>query len=318
MIVRDQSDVTPAVLAACAGIADPRLREIVTAFVTHLHDFTREVRLTEDEFREACALVARLGQRSTASHNEVVLMAGTLGLSTLICLLNNGDGGRTETTANLLGPFWRDDSPRTANGASIVRSPTPGVPLFVRARIVDRAGAPIAGADVDVWHSSSEGFYENQDPSQADMNLRGRFTTDAGGTIAFRTIKPVGYPIPIDGPVGDLLRAQGRHNMRPAHVHFLVAKPGYKTHIAQVYAGDDPNLDSDVQFGVTRALIGRMVRHTAEPAPDDDVRGEWYSLEHTLIVDRGEAKLPLPPIRGKSIGERPALAVLHAQAPPRS
>ena len=134
-------------------------------------------------------------------------------------------------------------SPPTPNGGSIVRSPTPGEAMFVNARFVDRKGKPIAGAEVDIWHSSTEGFYENQDPMQADMNLRGKFTTDDDGRIAFRSIKPAGYPIPIDGPTGDLLRAQGRHNMRPAHLHFLAVKDGFKTLISQIYVQDDRFID---------------------------------------------------------------------------
>jgi hydroxyquinol 1,2-dioxygenase len=240
----------------------------------------------------------------------VVLSAGSLGLSSLVCLLNNGDGGQTGTTANLLGPFWRADSPRTANGASIVRSPTPGDPIFVSAWVKDVEGRPVAGAEVDVWHASTEGYYENQDPAQADMNLRGKFTTDAHGNIRFRSVKPAGYPIPVNGPVGDLLRAQGRHNLRPAHIHFLVCKPGFKTQFSQVYSSDDPNLATDVQFGVTQALIGHYARHDSEPAPAPDVTGPWYSLEHTFVVEAGESQLPRPPITGKTAGERPALAVL--------
>src|SRR5580704_5246926 len=171
MIIGIQEDVTKAVLAEIARAPDPRFREVMSAFVRHLHAFAREVRLTEDEFQRACAAIVALGQRTTQSHNEVVLMSGSLGFSTLICLLNNGDNGQTETTANLLGPFWRNDMPRVENGASIVRSPTPGAPMFVTATVKDQAGNPVAGADVDVWHSSTEGFYENQDPGQAEMNL---------------------------------------------------------------------------------------------------------------------------------------------------
>ena len=266
MIIRTQEDVTKAVLDEIARAPDPQFREVMSAFVRHLHAFAREVRLTEEEFQRACATIVALGQRTTESHNEAVLMAGSLGFSTLICLLNNGDNGQTETTANMLGPFWRLDSPRTANGGSIVRSPTPGVPIFVDAFIKDMAGKAVAGAEVDVWHSSTEGYYENQDPAQADMNLRGKFTSDADGHISFRSIKPSGYPIPVDGPVGDLLRAQGRANMRPAHLHFLIHKPGFKTHISQVYSDDDPTLETDSQFGVTTALIGHYVRHDG-PAP---------------------------------------------------
>jgi len=307
MIINSQEDVTPAVLAEIARAPDPRFREIMSAFVRHLHAFAREVRLTEDEFQKAVSAIVALGQRTTESHNEVVLMSGSLGFSTLICLLNNGNRGATETTANLLGPFWRPESPRMPNGASLVRSPTPGVPMFVRAWVKDQDGKPDAGADVDIWHSSTEGYYENQDPVQADMNLRGKFTTDAEGHIHFRSIKPAGYPIPVDGPVGDLLRAQGRANMRPAHLHFLIYKPGFKTHVSQVYTDDDPNLETDSQFGVTRRLIGHYVLHDKEPAPAPDVKGPWYSLDYTFEIEPGIAKLPRAPITAKARGERPAI-----------
>jgi hydroxyquinol 1,2-dioxygenase len=191
-----------------------------------------------------------------------------------------------------------------------VRSPTPGEALFVKAWFRDTDGKPIVGAEVDIWHSSTEGFYENQDPMQADMNLRGKFITDQDGHIAFRSIRPAGYPIPVDGPVGELLRAQGRHNMRPAHLHFLVHKEGFKTLISQLYSPDDRNIDSDVQFGVTRHLLGNYVRHENEPAPAADVTGAWYSLEHTFMMERGASRLPRPPISGKAKGERPELPVL--------
>jgi hydroxyquinol 1,2-dioxygenase len=312
MIIRTQGDVTKAVLDEIARAPDPRFREVMAAFVRHLHAFAREVRLTEEEFQRACAIIVALGQRTTESHNEAVLMAGSLGFSTLICLLNNGDNGQTETTANQLGPFWRLDSPRTENGGSIVRSPTPGAPIFVDAWIKDTAGNPVAGAEVDVWHSSTEGYYENQDPAQADMNLRGKFTSDADGHISFSSIKPSGYPIPVDGPAGDLLRAQGRANMRPAHLHFLIHKPGFKTHISQVYSDDDPALESDSQFGVTKALIGHYVRHDGPaPAPAADATGPWYSLEYTFKIEPGVAKLPRPPITDKLRGERPAIERLQ-------
>ena len=311
MIIKTQSDVTAAVLAELERAADPRFRQIMTAAVRHLHGFVREAGLTEAEFHQACAVIAKLGQLSSASHNEVVLAAGSLGVSALVCLLNNGDHGQAETTANLMGPFWRTDSPATRHGESIVRSPTPGAPIFVKAWVRDRAGGPVAGAEVDVWHSSAEGFYENQDPTQADMNLRGKFMTDAQGSIAFRSVKPAGYPIPVRGPVGALLRAQGRHNLRPAHIHFMIHKPGFKTQFSQVYSSDDPNLESDVQFGVTAALIGHYVLHgEVEPAPAADVTGPWYSLDHHFTIEPGEARLPAAPISGKASGERPALEVL--------
>jgi hydroxyquinol 1,2-dioxygenase len=297
MIIANQQQVTPAVLEAIARSSDPRFREIMSALVRHLHDFAREVKLTEREFERAIGYVVALGQHTTDSHNEAVLMSGSLGLSTLICLLNNGNNGQTETAANLLGPFWRMNSPRTENGGSIVRSETPGPALFVTARVRDPAGRPIEAAEVDVWHSSPEGFYEQQDPKQAHMNLRGKFTTDKDGAFSFRSVKPAGYPIPIDGPAGDFVRATQRHHYRPAHLHFLIYKPGFKTLISQVYVNDDERLDSDVQFGVTKALIGNYVRHDNGQAPAPGVEPPWYSLDYTFPMEPGETRLPRPPIK---------------------
>ncbi|MDI1346765.1 MAG: dioxygenase [Pseudolabrys sp.] len=295
MIIKSQSDVTPVVLDAYKNIDDPRLREIVASLVKHLHAFARDVHLTEEEFQKGCQIIAKMGQLSNAKHNEVVLMSGSLGFSALVCLLNNGNNGQTETTANLLGPFWRLNSPRTENGGSIVRSPTPGPELFVNCLVKDQKGNPVAGAEVDIWHSSPEGFYEQQDPNQAEMNLRGKFVTDATGHFGFRSVKPAGYPIPVDGPVGDLLRAAKRHNFRPAHLHFLILKEGFKTMISQIYVQDDDKLETDVQFGVTRALIGDFVRHDG-PGPAPGVKGEWYSLDQTFVMEPGVSRLPKPPI----------------------
>ncbi len=296
MIIENEQQLTQAVLDETRRTEDPRLKEILQALVTHLHAFAREVRLTEREFDQAIGLVARLGQLTTESHNEVRLMAGSLGLSALVCLINNGE----ETTANLLGPFWRAGAPMTPNGGSIVRSPTPGTPLYFTGHVKDRQGRPVAGANVDVWHASTVGLYENQDPTQADWNLRGRFITDANGDFAYRSIKPAGYPVPSNTVTEQLLFAQGRHGMRPAHLHSLIYKEGFKTQASQVYSADDPHLESDAQFGPTRSLIGHYVLHAEEPAPDPDVTGPWYSLEHTFVLDAGESRLPPPPVSGKA------------------
>jgi catechol 1,2-dioxygenase len=297
MRIKRQQDVTPAVLEVMARTTNPRLREIMVSLVSHLHAFVRDVKLTEEEFREAAAILNEMGQQSTDSHNETVLMAGSLGVSSLVCLLNNGNRGATETSQNLLGPFWRLNSPRVENGGTIVRSDTPGPALFMSGRVVDAAGQPIAAAEVDIWHSSPVGLYENQDPEQENFNLRGKFLTDTSGRFWFRSVKPAGYPIPTNGVVGRLLAAQRRHPFRPAHVHALIFKPGFKTMISQIYADDDDHLDSDVQFGVTEALTATFVRHDT-PHPDaKDVVAPWFSLQHTFIMEAGEAKLPRPPIR---------------------
>lgn len=296
-IIENVADVTGVVLAAMARTPNERLREITTSLVQHLHDFAREIRLTEAEYDIAIHVLNRVGQATHDAHNEGILLADALGFSTLVCLLNNGNDGATETAAALLGPFWRDNSPLTPQGGSIVRSPTPGPALFVNCRITDAAGRPIEGVEVDAWQASPVGLYENQDPNQADMNLRGRFLTDAEGWFRFRSVKPAGYPVPTNGPVGDLLRAQLRHPYRPAHLHVLAYKPGFKTLITQVFVDDDEHLKSDVVFGVTRQLIGDYRLHQHEAAPAPDVEGPWYSLEYRFIMERGEAKRPVPPIK---------------------
>ena len=270
----------------------------MVSLVEHLHGFLRDTRLTEAEFRDAAAIINEMGKLASDTHNETVLMAGSLGVSSLVCLLNNGDGGQHPKRRSRCSALsWRLNAPRVENGGTILRSETPGDALFVTARVVDSEGRPIAGAEVDVWHASPVGLYENQDPEQAEMNLRGKFTTDADGRFAFRSVMMIGYPIPTDGVVGRLLRAQARHPYRPAHLHALILKPGFKVLISQVYDPNDPNIDSDVQFGVTEALVGDFVRHD-EPHPDDrNVATPWYSLDYTYRMEPGDAVLPRPPIK---------------------
>ena len=286
MIIEGEADVTDAVLQEMHRTSDARTKELLAALVRHLHAFVRETRLTEKEFQQAIAYVNAIGQKTTPSHNEAMLLAGTLGVSNLICLINN----RHPTQANNLGPFFRDGAPPCEDGASLVRSPTPGPGLSFKGYVRDSSGNGIAGAEVDVWHSSPVGLYENQDPSQADMNLRGRFTTLADGSFSFTSVKPAGYPVPTDGPVGDLLAAQKRHNMRPAHLHFLVYKPGYKTIASQVYDPEDPHLETDSQFGVTKSLIGNYRK-----LPDGS-----YSLHFEFVLEAGQAVRPRAPITGKA------------------
>ena len=296
-IIEKLEDVTPNVLGAMSGADSARLRTVMESFVRHMHAFAQEVKLTEAEYDLGIDFLNRIGQATNDSHNEGILFADAIGFSTLVCLLNNGNDGATETAAALLGPFWRANSPKTANGGSIVRSTTPGSELFVNCEIVDVAGKPIAGAEVDVWQSSPIGLYENQDDTQADMNLRGKFTTDAAGRFSFRSVKPAGYPVPTDGPVGDLLRAQNRHPFRPAHIHFLGFKGGYKTLITQVFVDDDKHLETDVVFGVTRALVGDYRRIDKGEPPAPGVEAPWYTLNYRFVMEAGEAVLPKPPIK---------------------
>lgn len=297
MIIKTEADVTSDALAVMAQTENPRHRTIMISLVRHLHAFIRDVRLTEAELREATALLNEMGQLASDTHNETVLMAGSLGASALVCMLNNGDNGNTETSQSLLGPFWRMHSPRVENGGTIVRSGTPGNVLMVKGRVVDQAGQPIAGAEVDIWHASPVGLYEQQDPEQAEMNLRGKFITDGDGRFWFTSVMMVGYPIPTHGVVGRLLAAQGRHPYRPAHLHALIVKQGFKVLISQVYDPNDPHIDTDVQFGVTKALLGDFVRHDEPSAIDKAVTAPWYSLDYVYVMEAGATVLPKPPIK---------------------
>jgi catechol 1,2-dioxygenase len=300
-MVKTPDELTQWVQLVMLQTPDTRLREIMQSLVSHLHAFVKEVRLSEDEFRQATALIARMGQLTDAQHNEVVLMAGSLGVSGLVCLLNHGNEGREPTHHNLLGPFWRMHTPATPNGGSLLRCDTPGPVFHISGQVLDPGGQPVADARVDVWHCAPTGLYENQqqarEQGQVDMNLRGQLTTDEEGRFDCWSVKPVGYPIPETEVVGQLLKAQGRHPMRPAHVHFLVVKPGFKTLISQIYDDSDPNCATDVQFGITEATTATWVRHE-EPCPAAvAVGGPWYSLDFSFCMERGESRLPKPPIK---------------------
>jgi catechol 1,2-dioxygenase len=283
--VNGADSVTAIVHKAMSRTPDARLREVMDALVEHLHAFVREVRPTEEEFENAIDFLVRVGQASGPEKNEMILLSDLLGVSTLVVMLNNAQG-KGETDAALLGPFWRDRSPPCNPGDSIARDAKGGEPLEVRGRVTGVSGAAVAGAVVDVWQASPVGLYENQDPAQPDHNLRGRFETDAEGRFHFRTVRPAGYPVPTDGPCGEMLRAQDRHPYRPAHIHFMVSKEGFRTLVTQVFANDDDCIASDVVFGVTPALSGRFER--------DGDRG--WRLEYDFVMQPGERRIPRPPL----------------------
>lgn len=288
-IVTDESSVTSIVLKALSATPDPRLKEIVAALVRHAHAFVRETRLTEEEFEQGLAFLAAVGQATGPKKNEAVLLADILGISTLVSILNNHRESNA-TQAALLGPFWRRNAPRCEAGDNIARGGTVGVPLAVSGRVLDVEGKPLAGADVDVWQASPVGFYENQDPAQPPMNLRGLFRTDADGGYHFQTVRPAGYPVPTDGPCGELLRAQRRHPYRPAHLHFMVSAPGHRTLITQVFADDAEHLNTDVVFAVLKPLVGRF-EETVDASGNRSA-----TLEYDFVLEPGEQKFPLPPI----------------------
>ena len=275
------------------------------------------MRLTEEEFQKAVGYIVALGQKTTDSHNEAVLISGSLGFSALICLLNNGNHGATETTANLLGPFLAArGAARLPNGATLIRSPIARrAPTFVKAWVKDTKGNPVEGADVDVdiWHSSTEGAYENQDPAQADMNLRGIFTTDADGHIRHfpqHQARPA-IRFPVDGPTGDLLRAQGpRQHAAGASAFPRSTSPASRRTSARctrtTIDGTSRRIRSSKRHPPADRPLPAATRTSRRRRPD--VKGPWYSqLEYTFEIEPGIARMPRPPITAKARGERPQI-----------
>jgi catechol 1,2-dioxygenase len=276
-----------AVLAANEGTGNSRLKRVLDSLLRHLHAFAREIELSLEELEVATDFLVRIGKATGPEKHEGILLADILGLATLVGLNDAKKAlaaGGTEPA--LIGPFWRADQPFRANGSKIISDDTPGDALHVEARVLSLEGRPIAGARVETWQASPGGMYENQDPEQEDYNLRARFETDVDGRFSFRSVRPAGYAVPVDGPCGELLRLQNRPIMRPAHLHFLVFAPGYKTLATQIFDADDPNAYQDAVFGAVGSLLHRFT-------PDV---GGGYRLDLELRLEPGEMRIPLCPL----------------------
>jgi protocatechuate 3,4-dioxygenase beta subunit len=269
------------VAASFAGTPDPRLRQVMTSLVRHLHAFVKDVELTEEEWGVAIDFLTRTGQMSNEVRQEFILLSDVLGISMLVETVNHRTGG-TSTESTVLGPFHMVESPPRELGADIALDGK-GTPCLVSGRVTGPDGEPLAGASVDVWQTNEDGFYDVQQPGiQPPGNLRGLFTADAEGRFWFRSVVPRYYPIPDDGPVGQLLAATGRHPNRPAHLHFIVAAPGYRPVTTHVFVADSPYLDSDAVFGVKESLVREV------PEVDDPARAAQIGLPNpfrTLTFD---------------------------------
>jgi hydroxyquinol 1,2-dioxygenase len=266
MTAMTPDQLTAQVRAAYGDAADPRLRELLAGLIAHLHAFAVETRLTPEEWLAGLRFLTAVGQKCDGERQEFILLSDVLGLSSLVEAVNAADGA-TEST--VLGPFYRPGAPVRAMGEQIGR-PQDGSPALVRGRVVDPLGRGVSGATIDVWQCGGNGLYDTQDPGQPPFNLRGIFVTPADGRYEFRTVRPVSYPIPADGPVGGLLRAAGRHQWRAAHIHAIVSAPGRRPVTTHVFDAENPYLDSDAVFGVKDSLV-RPFR-TAGPGDPPDVR----------------------------------------------
>jgi catechol 1,2-dioxygenase len=271
----EEHELTEEVVARLDATPDSRLREIMQALVRHVHAFVREVRLTEDEWASAVAFLTETGQRCDASRQEVVLLSDTLGVSSLVDLVNHGSDDPAATEPTILGPFYVPASPWREPGESMVDLDEGGEPAVLTGRVVSVDGTPLAGAVLDVWQAAPSGFYAVQQPdSQPSTNLRGRYRSRPDGTYEVRTTRPVPYPIPDDGPVGRLLAQTGRHPWRAAHIHLTVSAPGHRTVTTHVFDRASEYLDTDTVFGVKDSLVRDFV-----PAP-----GGVLVCEHDVVL----------------------------------
>lgn len=269
------AQLTEQVAAAYAGTPAPRLRELLTALVRHLHAFATETRLTEAEWMAGIEFLTATGQKCDDQRQEFVLLSDVLGLSSLVDVINAA-AGATEST--VLGPFYRPGAPARAMGEPIGR-PEDGDPALIRGTVTDLTGRPLAGATLDVWQAAANGLYDTQDPGQPPFNLRGVFTTGGDGRYHFRAVRPASYPIPTDGPVGGMLTASGRHHWRAAHIHAIVSAPGCRSVTTHIFDADNPYLDSDTVFGVKDSLVRKF-----QPARPDDPADVSYVAEMDFIL----------------------------------
>jgi protocatechuate 3,4-dioxygenase beta subunit len=253
--------LTAAVLAQLANCPDARLKSVMEALIRHLHGFVREIEPTPDEWMAAIRFLTQTGQKCDDQRQEYILLSDTLGVSMLVDAINNRKpAGATESS--VLGPFYVEGAPGAGSGADLAPGEGPGV--LVSGTVKDTAGRPLADAVLDVWQTAPNGLYHMQDQGQDDYHLCARLTTDGAGAYRFRTLKPVSYSIPTDGPAGDLLRRVGRHSYRPAHIHFIVSAPGHKPVVTQLFTRGDPYLESDAVFGVKPSLVADYAREGAE------------------------------------------------------
>lgn len=279
--VREQA-VTDEVIASFAGAPSERLREVMSSLVRHLHDFAREVRLTEAEWQRGIDFLTRVGHTTTDKRQEFILLSDVLGLSMLTVAVNApATAGSTEST--VFGPFFVEDAPEVPLGGDIARG-AKGSPCYVSGTVRSADGTPLPGARIEVWEADEDGFYDVQYSAEHSAG-RGWLRSGSNGAYRFWSVLPAPYPIPHDGPVGALLAAAGRGPMRPAHLHFKVTAPGHRTLITHVFVAGDPYLSSDAVFGVKNSLVVQATEHDGGIAPDGSHReGRWTGIEFDLVL----------------------------------
>jgi hydroxyquinol 1,2-dioxygenase len=277
------AEITAQVVERFEGCPDPRLREIMQSLTRHLHAFASEVQLSEDEWSVAIGALTATGHITDERRQEFILWSDTLGLSMLVdALASEVPEGATEST--VLGPFYVPGSPLRDYGANIAEQEA-GTPAWVHGRILTLSGEPLAGAELDVWQNGDNRLYAVQDPNAPEHHLRGRFRTREDGSFAFLAVRAVPYPIPDDGPVGEMLSATGRHPWRPAHIHMIARAVGHRTVTTHIFDESSEYLDSDAVFAVKPSLLRRFRERSPEdPERPSGVQVAWCSLECDLVL----------------------------------
>ncbi|AUT76278.1 intradiol ring-cleavage dioxygenase [Paraburkholderia hospita] len=280
----NEDTITQSVIAQLANTSDPRLRLLLFSLVQHLHSFAREVQLSEGELMAAIQILTRIGQMCNEKRQEFILLSDTLGLSTLTMAMNNRKPvGCTEAT--VFGPFHVENAPAYTLGEDVANG-AKGEPCFVSGVVRGLSGEPVAHARMEVWQADADGYYDVQYEGLEQSQARGVLSTDETGRYYFRSIVAEPYPIPHDGPVGEMLRATGRHPWRPAHLHFMIGKEGYQTLVTHVFRSGGKYLDSDAVFGVRSSLIADWLRHPPGTAPDgSQMDTAFYTLEYDFVLN---------------------------------
>jgi len=292
----NENDLTAAVVKSFENTPDKRAKFLLQELVKSLHEYVRRTDLTFEEWEYAIDFLTRTGQKCTPIRQEFILLSDVMGVSMLVDAVNHREReGATQTT--VLGPFYVGEHKEMPHGSDISPYNKTGDKMFVQSRVTDLKGKPLAGVPVDVWHADDDGFYDSQKADYATHgpSLRARFVTDADGRFSFRTILPCSYPIPTDGPVGDLITATQRHPMRPAHVHFLVKAEGYEPLITHVFLDGDQYLRSDVVFGVKDELVARVEPRNDAALPNGErVSGPWHLMTYEFQMKPGAGLVPRP------------------------
>ncbi|HTC45029.1 MAG TPA: dioxygenase [Steroidobacteraceae bacterium] len=275
----NEQSITQAVIERLSQCEDPRFKRVMTSLVTHLHDFVRDVKLTEAEWMGAIEFLTAVGQTCTEKRQEFILLSDTLGVSVLVITLNHpADQGSAEST--VLGPFYWPGAPDLPRGSNLAEG-VKGEPTFYSGRVLSASGQPLENALLDIWSGDGDGDYDMQIPGETGMKARGRIRTDAAGRYWFRSIRPTFYPVPTDGPVGVMLRRMGRHPNRPGHIHMIVSAAGHRPVTTHLFVAGSQYLDSDAVFGMKESLVAQFDRHPPGTGPNGErVDVPFYTVNY--------------------------------------